>query len=137
MILSTGNVGIGTTAPEARLGVEGDIRFGSAQAFHAVADTDPTVIVRGLINENGSVDGASTDGVSAAREQTGVYRVTFPASAFSGTPIITVTAKVVDPQNKRIPVIVDQNSVDFVVRFWNVNGNLSDSGFNFIAIGPR
>ncbi len=133
---TAGQVGIGTAAPLAELGVEGDIRFGPVQEFHPVADTARTVIVRGKINQDGStVSARTTSGVTSSRLGNGHYSVTFPAGAFSEVPIVTVT--VFYNSNTRVAMVESVGTDDFTIFIRNEFGVRKDEDFNFIAIGER
>jgi hypothetical protein len=134
----SGNVGIGTSAPQEALGVVGDIRFGSEQQYEAVADTEKTRIMRGFIRPDGTLDTAfSSSGVTAERLGTGLYRVVWDAGIFSAAPIITVTADSADSDEIRNAFLTTQNIDNFRIRVVNANGNDRDAYLNFIAIGPR
>lgn len=116
----------------------GTIRLGQGGGFHAVADADPTVLVRGKVGANGDVDAArSTVGVTAVKLSTGVYKVKFPAGLYADPPVVTVTASDDTTENRYAVLSADVTVSAFHVTIHNQNGALRDSGFNFIALGGR
>jgi hypothetical protein len=142
VITNDGKVGIGTNAPEAPLGVEGDIRFGTEQGFYPVADTDRTVIVRGFFYADGSPTGAipGTEGVTATRIEQGKYEVNFPPGTFSAAPVVSVQPHVSTQGDVRIPMVSAPEGnpkLGVRIRFYDETGATQDSRFYIIAIGVR
>ncbi|MCH8806131.1 MAG: hypothetical protein IH986_08590, partial [Planctomycetes bacterium] len=123
-----------------RIDREGNLQFGPTLQFHVPADTDRTVIVRGQItgSDGNIVASQSTTGVSSSRASGDAhYLVSFPAGAFSGVPIVTVTA--FDPTNGRLRVAILESvsTDDFSVFIRDQQGLRFPARFNFIAIGER
>ncbi len=135
----TGNVGIGTRSPSARLDVAGNLRF---NGLDAVGAESRTRLVWGAVRSTGS---SSVPGqFTAVRTHEGRYVVTF-ASAFAGPPVVVASRVfgdlVVDASTSAEPgetVVVDQVLPDRVVIVTANKGAVrADGGFTFLAIGPR
>ncbi len=135
----TGNVGIGTRSPSARLDVAGNLRF---DGLDAVGAESRTRLVWGGVKSTGtsSVPGQFT----AVRTAEGRYVVTF-AAPFAGPPVVVASRVygdiVIDASTGAEPgetVVVDQVLSDRVVIVTaNKAAVRADGGFTFIAIGPR
>jgi hypothetical protein len=131
-----GNVGVGTTTPQAKLDVRGDIRLGTSGELRAPGGAENLRIVRGVVNAAGSILAGS--GFQAVREAAGVYKITF-TPGFSAVPAVTATADRTTVSGVSYTVTTSPVTAGFtvlVVR--NPEGEFeSDRDFSFIAIGPR
>lgn len=138
VLLYSGNVGIGTTAPAAKLDVRGDIRLGPVGQYRATAGDENLRIIRGTINNNGSILRGS--GFTAQRIDEGKYAVTF-TTPFAAIPTVTATGTrdlddfVVSANIDLVsPVSTSQVTIVTWDHFFD---DFVDSRFDFIAIGPR
>ena len=136
----TGDVGIGTGAPAARLDVNGDLRFAG---LAAVGSTSKVRVVWGAVGPDGSV--TAGEGFTAAKAGGGgrydivftppftaqptlvVTRVHLTLTANNGTSVTAAETAVVDQ-------VLDDRAV---VATADKNGTRVDGGFTFVAIGPR
>jgi len=127
---ATGNVGIGTASPAAKLDVRGDIRLGSTGQFFANATEENLRTVRGVVGAAGTVFAGA--GWTVTRPSTGRFDVTF-TTGFSSTPTYVATAG----STGRTVVVgnVTNNSCTFFT--YDVGGSPVNTSVNFIAIGPR
>ncbi len=128
-LLPTANVGIGTTAPLAKLDVRGDIRMGPTGAQRVASGPESLRLVRGIINATGSIGAGS--GFTVTRTALGRYLVTFTPS-FSAVPAVTAT-----PTNPTRVQWTNLNSSSVELWVFNVNGLFVDDTFCMIAIGPN
>jgi hypothetical protein len=131
----SGNVGIGTTGPAAKLDVRGDIRLGASGQFHAPAGEEKLRIIRGLIDLSGVVlDGS---GFTVSKFATGRYRITYN-TPFSGLSTVTATAAVGLAYPTTFAEIMQGDAThQDVTMIQRSDGSLIDAGFTFIAVGPR
>ncbi|HEX5871576.1 MAG TPA: hypothetical protein VFY65_14215 [Longimicrobium sp.] len=145
-LMPSGNVGIGTIAPTAKLHVEGDIlatgNVSLSKGLFAPAAFENTRILRGIVNYNGDPDSGSS-GFTAKRDTIGIYDITFKP-AFTGRPAGVVTQiypNFDDFGSGGSPldnaVIVGINANKMRVKTGNDKGIVSDRQFCFIVIGPR
>jgi hypothetical protein len=136
----TGNVGIGTSYPQAKLDVAGDIK---ANNKSVVVGEENLRIVRGAIPYETSTNGPLANGYSWTQfgGNVGYIDITF-SPAFTGNPVITATARVraaggVDA----IVVMIDPTAITPSFCRLTVRGTDGGAGprrdFHFIAIGPR
>jgi hypothetical protein len=132
---NTGNVGIGTTTPAARLDVRGDILLGPSGQYRATAGEERLRIVRGAVIENGPDVGTGFS-VTGGGTFTGDYVITF-TTPFSATPTVTATAHMNTNTNTvRSAMIVERDSAHVrIVTFYDQVSQRAS--FDFIAIGPR
>lgn len=136
-ITNGGNVGIGTTAPGAKLDVRGNIRLGASGEYLAAAGDENLRIVRGVIDGNGSRLAGS--GFTSTRIAEGAYTITF-TTPFASRPSVTATAHSFGwPQDPRFAYVNESvTGGDFTqVAVVFPDGERTDSDFSFIAVGPR
>lgn len=134
---AAGSVGIGTTAPSAKLDVRGSVKLGASGDYFALGALADWRVVAGRLADNGAV--LFGLGFSCSRLEEGHYRVIF-AVPFDTVPIIVAT--LVDTLNEDNAVtVVSASSSSFELWSRDVAGQNTpdpqDSAFNFIAIGPR
>ena len=126
----SGNVGIGTNAPSAKLDVAGNIKSNGKSV--PVSEEDNLRIVRGRISWDGRV--LLGTGFTVVRQSQGIYTVTF-SPAFSGEPVVTATL-IAAPDGYAIGVSESTaSSTTFSTKTFGTS--FSDLNINFIAIGPR
>lgn len=123
----SGNVGIGTTSPTARLDVAGDIK--SSGKSVPIAE-ESLRIIRGNVSSSGVKEAGS--GFSVVRESAGKYKITYDVP-FPSAP--SVSAIPYTDLSGALPTSPPRESltVTFSVR----NVNYYDTGFSFIVMGPR
>jgi hypothetical protein len=94
-------------------------------------DSDMKACIYGRLNPSGTiVSGASSDGFSPSREDTGHYRITFNQSPGSDNYIVTATAWDINgPQI--VTYLPNSNFVDIYI--WDKDGNPVDSYFDFVV----
>ena len=135
----TGNVGIGTRSPSARLDVAGNLRF---DGLDAVGAGSRTRLVSGAVSAAGTPSVAGD--FTVVRIAVGRYLVTF-TTPFAGPPVV-VAARVYGDVSVDAggsveageTVVVDQVLADrAVIATANKAAALTNGGFTFIAIGPR
>lgn len=132
MTLGINGVGIGTTTPEAKLQVMGDLKFGGSGDQFAVGGGERLRIVRGKVN--GTTKNSSGTGWRSERTSLGTYSITFDPS-FSDVPVITVSPRVSGRPGAAAFNLETQNGV--VVYAVDGNFDRADRDINFIAIGSR
>lgn len=125
----SGNVGIGTASPTAKLEVRGDIRLGTVGEYFASAAEENLRTVRGTVGILGTVFAGS--GWAVSHNTTGFYTVTF------NTPFSNLPTIVASPGTAGFSVTqsVAFGSVTFTTR--NASGAAADTSVSFIATGPR
>ncbi|MEX1189866.1 MAG: hypothetical protein WED33_11455 [Bacteroidia bacterium] len=130
---NTGNVGIGTTNPQAKLEVNGAVKVQVTTANPAPKTVygNSMPIAYGFINDNGTV--ISDYGVaSATRLSTGLYRITLD-NAFSGTPIVSYANY--DYNTIRVGSWYAQSSTVVEIKWFNLSGTATNSAFSFTIHG--
>jgi hypothetical protein len=130
LIHASGGVGIGTTAPDSKLDVRGDIRMGSSGQYFATGGEENLKIVRGNIDDDGSIsDGA---GFTVTHPSTGKYFITFTVP-FSGRPSAVASPRCGAP-GCQIATVSASTSVEVTT---SVGTAIDDLPFDFVAVGPR
>lgn len=130
---STGLVGIGTTAPAAKLDVRGDIKLGTSGQYFAVKSPTNDRSIRGAINANGTIDASrSSTGFTITKSSTGVYSINFTV-AFASPPTVVVSGMA---QCCRARVTTTATNSAFVHVLSYATDALTDAPFHFIAMGP-
>ncbi len=135
-----GNIGIGTTEPDAELDVRGDIKLGNSGELYATSGVENLRLIVGRINSGGNE--VSGEGYTSSRtSDPGKYRVSFP-TAFASIPVVTVTL-VNSAGNDHVATIRAINNNRFEVWITDVEDNDNDAGvlqnneFCFMAAGSR
>jgi hypothetical protein len=130
----SGNVGIGTSAPLAKLDVRGDIRLGTSGQLRATAGVEKLRIIRGQVFSNGAI-GQGT-GFTAARLGTGKYRVTF-STPFSDDPTgVAMVATVTGEATKFVQRGPAFDTASFLFEvIQRSDGSYADGSFYFIIMG--
>jgi hypothetical protein len=132
-ITSTGNVGVGTSTPAARLDVRGDVRLGASGEFFAVRSPASDRSLRGTILFNGNIDATrSSPGFTVTHNSTGVFTLNFTVP-FTSPPTVVVSATALCC---RARVTSTATGTAFVHVLDYDTDVLTDSPFTFIAIGP-
>ncbi len=131
---TTGNVGVGTVAPLAKLDVRGDIRLGPSGQYRATSGEENLRIIRGNVDADGNITQGS--GFTVIRSGEGNYLINFN-TPFAGIPTVTATGdrSLIGRQS---PVLMTDGITASWVRLqFNQYDNWQDRPFHFIAIGPR
>ena len=125
-----GNVGVGTSVPQTKLDVRGDVKLGINGQYFATSGQENLRIIRGGVNLDGSI--WTGTGFTVTHISTGIYTINF-AQSFSGYHTTTATA--LDGG----PTFVTQFTANFGDVTFNVwrNGIKADVAFDFISIGPK
>lgn len=143
VINAAGNVGIGTgtTAPQAKLDVRGDIKLGSIGQLFATSGEENLRIVRGVVTMaigGGTPVIAAGSGFQVTRNGgSGNFHISFN-TPFAGQPAITAI-----PRESITGFVgfcmtdgVTSSGADIHI-YLRVDGSFSDKHFEFIAVGPR
>jgi photosystem II stability/assembly factor-like uncharacterized protein len=135
-IANSGNVGIGTNAPQTKLQVVGDVKLGSSGQYFAPAGEENLRIVRGSVSSAGALVAGS--GFTASRTANATYLIAF-TTAFSSAPTIVVSCGAAGQTLNSVDAAVSYNTTttNFNVQTGLRNAGYFDEPFSFIAIGPR
>ncbi|TGD76171.1 hypothetical protein E4634_01080 [Mangrovimicrobium sediminis] len=141
-VADDGDVGIGTSAPLAKLDVRGDVRFGNTAELRAVGGAQGLRTVAGRVAANGNEEVGT--GYSVSKGPLGQYTITF-SPGFTAHPIVVANAHG-NPDNI-LSVTVTSNSTALIqvtdIRDRNEDPGSTaatqaeDRAFNFIAMGAR
>lgn len=134
ILTSAGNLGVGTGSPQSRLEVRGDIRLGAAGELFAPAGEENLRIVRGFIGGGGDILRGS--GFHVSHPARGEYNVTFN-TPFAGAPVVTAMCNYEVNNSLVTATGVTTAAASFRVRWAEDQDYTLDTGFNFIAVGPR
>ena len=135
----TGDVGIGTNNPTARLDVAGDVRFGGLDAIGAGSKVR---VVWGAVSSAGAV--TAGNGFTVARTNTGRYLITFSVQ-FTAQPVLVVSRVFLDingdsgtaAEGGETAVVDFVNPTQAAVDTADRNAARVNGAFTFMAIGPR
>jgi hypothetical protein len=111
---NTGNLGLGTATPAAKLDVRGDIRMGPSGQFRATSSEENLRIVRGFIGGGGDILIGS--GFQVSHPARGEFNITFN-TPFAGRPVVAATC--VAEVNDALVTVKDVTGVtaNFLVRW--------------------
>ncbi len=127
---ATGSVGIGTTAPAAKLDVRGDIKLGSSGQYFANSVEENLRTLRGPFN--GSASPLAGAGWTVTRPATGTYVISF-STPFAATPTVVASTG----GTARSAVVLAPTITTVQVNVYSSAGALTNDNVQFIAIGPR
>ena len=137
-VTTLGRVGVGTTMPAEALDVRGNVKLGTNSDYFGVGAVENVRMIAGSIPAAGNAVGTGWQSVHVG---VGVCQVTFPVP-FAATPVVTVT--LVDPPfNDNVICVNNVSAAGFTVVSRDIDPggpdgtSPQDSGFNFIALGPR
>jgi hypothetical protein len=132
-LVPSGNIGIGTNTPQARLDVRGSVRLGTTGELFAPGGTENLRIIRGTVNSGGTR--IAGNGFTSSHPGVGDYTIVFD-TPFSNRPTVTATCEFVGGSARIAHTdVIANGQFNIVVTF--DNGSLVNSEFSFIAIGPR
>jgi len=133
-----GNIGVGTSAPSAKLDVRGNIKLGSSGELFAAGADENLRIIRGSISGDGNI--LSGSGFQVSNPGRGHYVITF-AAPFAGSPTVTATSLLASESDPAtITAVLAPTSVNVSVRQYCHDLNAcsdANASFHFIATGPR
>ncbi len=132
VIHQNGNLGIGTTAPAAKLHVMGEVRLHSSGNFFALKSPQPDRILRGQVNFNATIDAArSSPGFTVSSTVTGTFVINF-TTPFTNPPTIVAT-----PMGACCKTHITQTQTTFAtIIVQNVDTGVGTaSPFHFIVMG--
>lgn len=125
----SGNVGIGTGAPAAKLDVRGDVKLGSSGQYYAVKSANNDRVIRGRVGGNGVIN-AGTGFTISHTAGTGTYIVNFT------TPFATAPIAVASSLSGTREVNVFNWGTTFAsIGITDHAGAALEGGFSFIVVG--
>ncbi|GEM_PF-771077 len=131
LVVSGGNVGIGTADPTQALTVEGKIK-GTEVCIGITCKSSWPTIVRGIVNSDGTT--AEGTGFSSSRLAAGQYRVVF-GSAFPSTPVVLAnvgtSANPASSGNSKIHAV---STLQTDIYTFDSAGSAWDVKFHFLAL---
>ena len=130
---NSGNVGIGTGSPGAKLDVRGDIRLGSAGQYLAVGGGENLRIIRGVVTMTQCCVAptiSAGSGFDVSRIGAGTFVVTF-TTPFASRPALVATCR------ESVGGGIFFTTTEFVSSSGGRVITGSDRSFDFVAIGPR
>jgi hypothetical protein len=131
-VTTSGNVGLGTDGPAAKLEVRGNVKLGSSGQYYVPAGEENLRVNRGIVDGAGTVLQGS--GFLATRLGAGAYRITF-TTLFGAVP--SAVASVTSVGSAWYAIVGYANTAEFYVYLKNVNGAHVDGTFSFCVVGPR
>lgn len=133
-VTSAGNVGIGTSAPTAKLDVRGSIRLGNSGEFQVPAVAGNLKIVRATVASTGNPLAGMESSLSVNLGPTGVYTIAF-TPVFTGRPTIVATCESTGAD--RIAMVDNITNGSCTIRVVSGSGTAVNCTFDLIAIGLR
>jgi hypothetical protein len=131
-------VGVGTSTPQDRLDVRGNVRLGFTGELLAAGSGDNLRIIAGAVSSGGSA--IAGGGFTSSRSSTGRYHVSFSTS-FPVPPVVLANSiDAVDDDD--FPMVKAVTANGFDVHMTDVSGNgdttvLEDDAFSFVVLGLR
>jgi hypothetical protein len=137
-IKANGNVGVGTSAPNDKLDVRGNVRLGAGDLFAAGGVQNLKILI-GAVSDSGV--GTSGSGFNATRLSEGIYRVTF-TTAMGAAPVVLATPLGSANDDNIVTVTsVSANSFEVHIKDMLNNGSeaqaYQNTAFSFVAFGLR
>ncbi|MCA9726610.1 MAG: hypothetical protein KC729_02940 [Candidatus Eisenbacteria bacterium] len=126
---SNGNVGIGTTTPNAKLDVRGDIRLGSTGQYYAAKSNRNDHMLRGTVNTNGTI-GSGTGFSVSHTAGSGIYVINW-STPWATAPTLVASSIAV----ARKAHVIQSQTTFTTVGSSNETNTPMDGGFTFIAMG--
>ena len=137
-INTSGNVGIGTASPAARLDVRGDIRLGTSGQLLAPGGEDNVRVIRGKVGDSG-IRLLGSGFSSSFNTSTIIYTITYD-TPFPSAPIVLLTPEETF-NSSDVCAMIDRGSNTAgsvrVAIFFRSGGSYTNRNFQFIAIGSR
>ena len=130
-IAGSGNVGIGTTAPAAKLDVAGDIKTSGEVHGPTTGSANMIPIAYGQITGPGFIDSGSGN-FSVERTSVGTYVIRIPDSGSSFDWVISATRHSSFPGH----ISVISSPLSLQVTTYNLSGDLINGRFSFIIYSP-
>jgi len=135
IVRNSGDTGIGTNSPGAKLDVRGNIKMGGAGELFALAGVENLRAIVGQVSSNGAVLQGSGYFLFP-HLNTGIYVFGFN-TAFLAAPVVVATAY---DHDDNVASVHDVTANGFTVHMFDVSGGndgLQDAAFNFIVMGER